>query len=103
MMGRSTEAMIVATADQMARFIGSSTKLRSARMPSVAKSSTAVVVRRGSQSHQTPQVGFAHVEPWQQSRNPNSVATSTPAARRESHFMSLRKRKAMAQKKEKRT
>src|SRR5688572_29615541 len=95
--------MIVATDDQTARFIGSSTKLRNARMPSVAKSSTAVVVRRGSQSHQTPQVGFAQIEPWQQSRNANSVPTSSPASRRASHFMSLRKRNAIAQYSEKST
>src|SRR5687768_6052563 len=95
--------MIVATDDQMARFTGSCTALRSARMPIVAKRSTAVVVRRGSQSHQTPQVGLAQMEPWQQSRNASSVETSSPASSRESHFMLLRNRKATAHPNEKRT
>src|ERR1044071_251272 len=102
-MGRSTAAMIVATEDQMARLTGSSTALRRAMMPMVAKRRTAVVVRRGSQSHQTPHVGLAQIEPWQQRRKASSAETSSAASRRESHFMLLRKRKATAHQRPKRT
>src|SRR5437763_15694307 len=89
--------MIVATADQMARLAGSSTNLRSARMPRKANSSTAVVVRRGSQSHQTPQVGLAQIAPWQQRRNPKTTPVSIEPSIRASHVKSLRKRKTTAQ------
>src|SRR5882762_8560834 len=88
--------MIVATADQMARRAGSSTNLRSARMPRNAKSSTAVVVNRGSQSHQTPHVGLAQIEPWQQRRNASTTPTSMAASIRASHFQSELKRKMSA-------
>src|ERR1051326_470280 len=89
--------MIVATADQMPRLTGSSTKRRSARMPRKAKRRTAVVVRRGSQSHHTPHVGFAQIAPWQQSRKARTTPTSIDPSMRASHFQSLRKRKRTAQ------
>src|SRR3954471_16692804 len=89
--------MIVATADQMARRTGSSTNLRSARMPRKAKTRTAVVVRRGSQSHHTPHVGLAQIDPWQQSRKPRTTPTSIDASIRASHFQSDLKRKMTAQ------
>src|SRR5437762_2798308 len=93
--------MIVATLDQMARFSGSSAKRRRARMPRNAKRRTAVVVRRGSQSHHTPHVGFAQIAPWQQRRNARRTPISIDASMRESHFQSLRKRKTTAQAKAK--
>src|SRR5213082_967605 len=93
--------MIVATADQMARRTGSSTNFRSARMPRKAKRSTAVVVSRGSQSHQTPQVGLAQIEPWQQRRKARTTPTSIDASIRASHSQSDLKRKITAQKKAK--
>src|SRR5438270_14031647 len=89
--------MIVATDDQIARREGSSTKRRSVRMPRKAKSSTAVVVRRGSQSHHTPHVGLAQIAPWQQRRNPKTTPVSIEPSRRASHLKSLLKRKTMAQ------
>src|SRR3954470_20758250 len=100
-MGTSTYAMIVATADQIARRAGSSTNLRSARMPRKAKSRTAVVVRRGSQSHHTPHVGLAQIAPWQQRRNARTTPTSIAASIRASHFQSDLKRKMTAQMKAK--
>src|SRR5688572_14540005 len=102
-MGRSIEAMIVATADQIARRVGSSTNLRKARMPRKAKSRTAVEVRRGSQSHHTPQVGLAQIAPWQHSRNASRLPISRPASIRVSHFRSFMKRNAIAEPREKRT
>src|SRR5205823_13832302 len=93
--------MIVATDDQMPRLTGSSTKRRSARMPMKAKRRTAVVVRRGSQSHHTPHVGLAQIAPWQQRRNASRTPTSIDASIRESHFQSLRKRNTTAQAKAK--
>src|SRR5436190_2897125 len=81
--------MIVATAHKIARFAGSSTKRRNARMPANEHSRTAVEVRRGSQSHHTPHVGLAQIAPWQQSRNPRSAPTSSPASMRASHLKSL--------------
>src|SRR4029079_14228605 len=89
--------MIVATADQMARLTGSSTKRRSARMPKKAKRRTAVVVRRGSQSHHTPHVGLGQIAPWQQRRKANTMPTSIEPSMRASHFQSLRKMKRTAQ------
>src|SRR5205823_4733083 len=88
--------MIVATDDQMPRLTGSSTKRRSARMPIKAKRRTAVVVRRGSQSHHTPHVGFAQIAPWQQRRKASTTPTSIEPSIRASHFQSLRSRKRMA-------
>src|SRR4051812_22366386 len=96
-MGTSAKATTQATADQTARLTGSSTALRSARMPPKAKTITAVVVRRGSQSHQTPQVGFAQIAPCMQSRSERTTPISIEASRRLSHFQSLVKRKASAQ------
>src|SRR3982751_3618528 len=93
--------MIVATADQVARFTGSSTKCRSATIPRKAHSNTAVVVSRGSQSHHTPHVGLAQIAPWQQSRNDKRTPTSTPPSRRASHFQSLVNSEAIAQPKAK--
>src|SRR5512140_826493 len=89
--------MIVATDDQMPRLTGSSTNLRSARMPRKAKRRTAVVVRRGSQSHQTPQVGFAQIAPWQQRRNARTTPTSIDPSMSASHFQSPLNRKKIAQ------
>src|SRR4051812_16108617 len=96
-MGTSTHAMMVATADQVARLTGSSTNVRSARIPQNAKNITAVVVSRGSQSHHTPQVGLAQMEPWQQSRPESTTPISTPASWRASHLKSDRQRYASAQ------
>src|SRR3954467_14092855 len=96
-MGTSAKAMTQATADQTARRDGSSTKARSARMPPKAKTSTAVVVSRGSQSHHTPQVGFAQIAPCVQSRSESTTPISLAASRRLSHFQSLVKRYASAQ------
>ena len=73
--------MTVATADQVARFTGSSTNWRSARMPPKANTSTAVVVSRGSQSHHTPQVGLAQIEPCMQSSADEHDARPRPPPR----------------------
>src|SRR3954464_7859256 len=100
-MGTSAKATMQATEDQTARFTGSSTALRSARMPPKANSITAVVVRRGSQSHQTPQVGFAQIAPWMQSNSESTTPVSIAASRRLSHFQALVKRKDRAQTKAK--
>ena len=51
------------------------------------------MVRRGSQSHQTPHVGFAQIAPWQQRRNASTTPTSIDASIRASHFQSPLKRK----------
>src|SRR5437868_12871198 len=96
-MGTSANAMTHATADQTARFIGSSTNVRSARIPPKAKTWTAVVVRRGSQSHHTPQVGFAQMAPCMQRRSERTTPISTAASSRLSHFQALVKRNARAQ------
>src|SRR5229473_7105307 len=89
--------MIVATLDQIPRFIGSSTKRRSARMPRNAKTSTAVVVSRGSQSHHTPHVGFAQIAPCMQSSAERTTPISIAASKRLSHFQALVKRNESAQ------
>src|SRR3954464_12745203 len=96
-MGTSAKAMTQATADHTARLAGSSTKARRARMPPKANTSTAVVVSRGSQSHQTPQVGFAQMAPWVQRRSERTTPIFSAASRRLSHFQLLVKRKASAQ------
>src|SRR6267378_8366006 len=96
-MGTSAKATMQATADHTARFIGSSTKARSARMPPKANTITAVVVKRGSQSHQTPQVGLAQIAPCMQSKSERTTPISMDASSRLSHFQSLVKRKASAQ------
>src|SRR5437016_11241910 len=88
--------MDVATADQMAGLAGSPTKRRNRRMPMKAKRRAAVVVRRGSQSHPTPHVGFAQIAPWQQRRKASTTPTSIEPSIRASHFQSLRNRKRMA-------
>src|SRR4051794_37297796 len=88
--------MIVATDDQTARLCGSSTNLRRARMPRKAKRSTAVVVRRGSQSHHTPHVGLAQIDPWQQRRNARTTPTSIDASIRASQSYFPPKRKTTA-------
>ena len=90
-----------ATEDQTARLTGSSTALRNARMPPNAKTITAVVVRRGSQSHQTPQVGLAQIAPCVQSRSESTTPISIAASSRLSHFQELVKRKKTAQTKAK--
>src|ERR1700674_3239959 len=95
-MGTSTYAMTVATDDHTARLTGSSTKRRNARIPANAMRSTAVVVRRGSQSHHTPHVGFAQIAPWQQRRNARSTPTSMEASSLASHLQSFVKRKRTA-------
>src|SRR5207237_10165280 len=100
-MGTSAKATMQATADQTARFIGSSTKARSARIPPKANTITAVVVRRGSQSHQTPQVGLAQIAPCVQSSRESRTPISIAASSRLSHFHDSVKRKEIAQTKEK--
>src|SRR5262245_25199411 len=85
-MGTSAKATMQATADQTARFIGSSTNARSARMPPKADTITAVVVRRGSQSHHTPQVGLAQMAPCVQRSKESNTPISMAASRRLSHF-----------------
>src|SRR5436305_14489853 len=89
--------MIVATLDETAGLTGSSANLRRARRPRKAKSSTAVVVRRGSQSHHTPHVGLAQIAPWQQRRKPKTTPVSIEPSIRASHLNSLLKRKTTAQ------
>src|SRR3982074_2784355 len=96
-MGTSANAMTQATADQTARFVGSSTNARSARIPPKAKTITAVVVSRGSQSHHTPQVGFAQIAPCIQRSAERTTPISIAASRRLSHFQELVKRNASAQ------
>src|SRR4051812_37392679 len=96
-MGTSAKATMQATADQTARFIGSSTKARSARIPPKANTITAVVVSRGSQSHHTPQVGLAQIAPCVQRSSESRTPTSIAASRRLSHFHELVKRKNTAQ------
>ena len=78
--------MIAATADHTARRAGSSTKLRRAMIPEKARTRTAVVVSRGSQSHQTPQVGLAQIAPWMHSSDERTTPTSIAASRRVSHL-----------------
>src|SRR5919197_827878 len=90
-----------ATDDQTARFTGSSTNARKARIPPKAKTITAVVVSRGSQSHQTPQVGFAQIDPCMQRSSERTTPISMPASRRWSHFQELVNKKQSAQTKEK--
>src|ERR1700674_5724545 len=96
-MGTSTNATMQATADQTARLSGSSTAARSARIPPKANTITAVVVSRGSQSHQTPQVGFAQIAPCMQRRSESTTPISIAASSRLSHFQALVKRKETAQ------
>ena len=72
---------MVATADQTARRAGSSAKPRRARMPTKAKTRIAMVLSRGSQAHQTPQVGLAQMLPCRQSSAPSTTPTSMPASR----------------------
>ena len=100
-MGTSTKATMQATEDQTARFTGSSTNARKARMPPKAKTITAVVVSLGSQSHQTPQVGFAQMDPCMQRSRERTTPISIPASSRLSHFHELVKRKQRAQTKAK--
>src|ERR1700716_4182428 len=88
--------MIVATADQVARLAGSSTKRRRVRMPTKAKNITAVVVSRGSQSHHTPQVGRAQIEPCRHSSPAITTPTSIAASWRASHLKLAVSRKASA-------
>src|SRR6267142_3137936 len=95
-MGTYAKATMQATADHTARFIGSSTKARSARMPPKANTITAVVVRRGSQSHQTPQVGLAQIAPCVQRSSESTTPISIAASSRLSHFQALLKRKETA-------
>src|ERR1700687_6234958 len=100
-MGTSTKATMQATADQTARLVGSVTDARRARMAPNANTMTAVVVSRGSQSHQTPQVGLAQMEPCTQRRKERTTPISTPASSLLSHFQELVSRKETAQTKEK--
>src|SRR5207237_5051702 len=100
-MGLSTKATMQATEDQTARFTGSSKNARKARMPPKAKTSTALVVSLGSQSHQTPQVGFAQMDPCMQRSRERTTPISIPASSRLSHFHALVKRKQRAQTKAK--
>src|SRR5712664_1463778 len=95
-MGTSAKATMQATEDQTARFTGSSTAFRSARMPPKAKTITAVVVRRGSQSHQMPQVGLAQIAPCVQRSSESTTPISIAASSRLSHFQELVKRKKTA-------
>src|SRR3954465_8874875 len=96
-MGTSAYATMQATPDQTARFAGSSTSARSARIPPKANTITAVVVRRGSQSHHTPQVGLAQIAPCVQRSSESTPPTSIAASSRLSHFQELLKRKETAQ------
>src|SRR3981189_2392197 len=100
-MGTSTKATMQATADQTARRAGSSTNARNARMPPNANTITAVVVSRGSQSHHTPQVGFAQMDPWMQSSSESTTPISMAASSRLSHFHALVSRHQRAQQKAK--
>ena len=86
---RTVRAVIVpdkmrgtATADQVARLTGSSTKRRNAAMPRNAISRMATVVRRGSQSHHTPHVGLAQMAPWTDSRKQSTTDISMAASSR---------------------
>src|SRR6202521_312755 len=96
-MGTSTKAMMHATADQTARLEGSSTNARNARMPPNENTMTAVVGSRGSQSHQTPQVGLAQIDPCTQRRKESTTPISIDASSRLSHFQALVRRKQTAQ------
>src|SRR5258708_5759081 len=78
--------MIAVTADQTARRSGSSTKRRNARYPAYATSRIAAVVNRGSQAHQTPQVGRPQMEPRLIPTAPNSTPTSAEASASASVF-----------------
>src|SRR5438874_4014568 len=100
-MGTSTNATMQATEDQTARFAGSSTNARKARMPPNAKTITAVVVSLGSQSHHTPQVGFAQMDPCMQRSRERTTPISMAASSRLSHFHAFVKRKQTAQTKAK--
>src|ERR1700682_34105 len=99
-MGTSTKAKVQATAAQTARLAGSSTKARKARMPPNANTMTAVVVSRGSQSHQTPQVGLAQMEPCTQRSRESTTPIYMPASSRLSHFHAFVRRKQRAQRNE---
>src|SRR2546426_11421572 len=96
-MGTSAKATMQATADQTARFLGSSTKARRARMPPKANTRTAVVVSRGSQSHHTPHVGLAQIAPCMQRSNERTTPISIAASSRLSHFQAVVKREKSAQ------
>src|SRR5947209_18002583 len=96
-MGTSTNATMQATEDQTARFTGSSTNARKARMPPKAKTITAVVVSLGSQSHQTPQVGCAQMEPCMQRSRERTTPISIPASSRLCHYHALGRRKQREQ------
>src|SRR3954466_9746625 len=95
-MGTSANATMHATADQTARRTGSSTNARKARIPPKANTITAVVVRRGSQSHHTPQVGLAQMAPCAQRRIESTTPISMEASRRLSHSQELVKRNMSA-------
>src|SRR5258706_16433283 len=92
-MGTSAKATMQATADQTARFIGSSTKARSARIPPKANTITAGGVRRGAQAHHTPQVGLAQSAPRVQRGRESTTPISIPGSSRVSHLPELVKRK----------
>src|SRR2546427_9962806 len=96
-MGTSTNATMQATEDQTARFTGSSTDARKARMPPKAKTITAVVVSLGSQSHQTPHAGFAQMDPCMQSGRERATPITIPATRRVSHVHAFVRRPHRAQ------
>src|SRR5581483_9569160 len=90
-----------ATDDQTARRSGSSTNARSARMPPKANTITAVVVSLGSQSHHTPQVGFAQIAPCMQRSSESTTPISIPASSLLSHFHLFVRRYETAQTNEK--
>src|ERR1700716_394078 len=95
-MGTPAKATMQATADHPARFIGSSTKARSARIPPKANTITAVGVRRGSQSHHTPQGGLGQIGRCVQRGGESTTPISIAASSRLSHFQELVKRKKTA-------
>src|SRR5258708_21483636 len=83
--------------DPTARFMGSSTNARSARMPPKAKTITAVVVSRGYQAYHTPHVGLAQIAPCVQSSAERTTPISIAASKRLSHLQEFVNRNESAQ------
>src|SRR5438093_1669403 len=78
-MGTSTTKITPRTAARVARREKSVSSPRSRRYPTYITNMTAVVTRRGSQVHHTPQVGFAQIEPATSASPVNSTPISAEA------------------------
>ena len=77
--GTSMTAITPSTAARVARRAKSVSRPRSSKYPTYITNMTAVVTRRGSQVHHTPQVGFAQIEPATSASPVNSTPISAEA------------------------